>query len=291
MLITRNIRLNTDLHYVMLHHSEHFIPIYGLQINNVFIQNGFFGIPYDIIINADGTMDISPRWSRAARPTQYQTDVTLSQIFSYNKHDIGDVCSQDNMNYQALHVLVIGDFDKNYPTLAQKNTLTKLIQMISKKIPTINNVIYHSDLVNVSCPGINFPKKSVFQDALLDIPGEFNGIGNNTLNVKAFYPTYNQIPVLELIQASHKFGVSIQWPQVIVPSNTVIQQYNIYQYNPTTNLLDLLHSTQSLSYTDLASNVIGTTYTYYVSVVTLQNGATNTVESQLSNPVIATILS
>jgi len=160
MPITRNIRKNSDLKFVMLHHSEHFQPVSGKDINAALVQEGLFGIPFDIIVNVNGRIDLSPRWIRAANPTQYIENAPLYSVFKYTLHDIADACSNQQMNYQALHIVLLGNFDINLPSIAQINTLEKLIALVRDNVPSITDILLHSDVVSVSCPGI------LFQDAI-----------------------------------------------------------------------------------------------------------------------------
>jgi hypothetical protein len=154
---TRNIRTQEDLQYLMLHHSEHTTNILGQEINRGFVQQGFFGMPQDVVVNMDGTIDLSPRWVRTIDPNQYTVNVPLYTLFKYPLHDISDSCVIANMNYIAMHLLVIGDFNTTNPTIAQLSTVGKLITFISKKLPNFKDVVYHSDFVAIACPGSNFP--------------------------------------------------------------------------------------------------------------------------------------
>ena len=280
---TRNIRFNTDLSYVMFHHSEHFIPIKGIEINKSFVQNGYFGLPQDIVINANGQIDITPRWIRGMTPSQYVESVDVSTIFSYTIHDVADICSEQQMNYQALHLLIVGNFDKKIPTIAQINSINSILNQIRKNVPTIINVIYHSDIITTSCPGTNFPNKNIFQSILLDTPGEFNGIGNNPLNIQPLYPKFSYLLAIQLVSNSHS-GVQFSWVKIYTPPNLSIVKYNIYRQAYGTDSVQFYDSTTNLSYTD-TSIVVGNKYTYYVTTV-LSNGD----ESALSNPLIITVV-
>ena len=154
---TRNIRTQEDLLYLMFHHSEHATPISGQEINRGFVQNGFFGLPQDVVINMDGTIDLSPRWVRAGNSNQYTIGVPIYNIFKYPIHDISDSCANENMNYSAMHVLIIGDFNVNFPTVAQLGTVGKLLAFVAKTLPNFKDINYHSDFAAISCPGANFP--------------------------------------------------------------------------------------------------------------------------------------
>jgi len=154
---TRNIRTQEDLQYLMFHHSEHTTNIIGQDINKGYVQSGFFGLPQDIVVNMNGTIDLSPRWIRAGNSNQYIIGVPLYSIFQYVLHDISDSCVNENMNYLAMHVLVIGNFNVNKPTIAQLNTVGKLITFVSKTLPNFKDIKYHSDYVAIACPGSNFP--------------------------------------------------------------------------------------------------------------------------------------
>jgi hypothetical protein len=141
----------------MIHQSDHVNPLAGQEINKGFVQGGFFGLPQDVVINTDGRFDFSPRWTRAGNANQYATNVAMRTVFDYPIHDISDSCANENMNYIAMHILVVGDFDSNYPTIAQLGSLGKLISYVSRFLPNFKDVVYHNDFVAISCPGANFP--------------------------------------------------------------------------------------------------------------------------------------
>jgi len=276
MPIQRNIRRNSDLKFVMIHHSEHFEPIRGKDINAALVQEGFFGVPFDIIINIDGKIDLSPRWVRAANPTQYVENAPLYSVFTYPLHDISDACPNQQMNYQALHILVLGNFDTNLPSIAQINTLEKLMTLVRNNVPSITDVLFHGDVVGISCPGALF-QNAVRKDRLRNI------LLPNVRDDVIFEPRGNIIPVLVLVDNIQP-DVNLSWNNIATQAHVTVAYYNIYRINQTLNgSITLIGTSTGTTFAD--TNVVSDfTYTYYVTAV-LDTG----FESQLSNPVTTTV--
>ena len=165
MSTSKNIRINQDFKYVMFHHSEHFNPgVRGVDINAGFVQEGLFGVPQDIIVNVDGKIDLSPRWIRAENANHFEQNVPLYQVFKYPIHDISDSCENQNMNYVAIHLLVVGNFDQGSPTVAQLSMLNSLLILVQQQVPTVIDVVFHGDIVSTSCPGVLFPPKQYWRN-------------------------------------------------------------------------------------------------------------------------------
>jgi len=276
MPINKNIRKNSDLKFIMIHHSEHYNKIRGKDINISFVQEGQFGIPFDIIINVDGKIDLGPRWIRAENPLHYEENVPLYSVFNYTLHDISDACPQQQMNYQAIHILLIGNFDEDLPSIIQINVLEKLINLIRKNIPTIKNILYHSDIVSISCPGIRL-NDVIRKDKLRKI------LLPDTKDTHEFKIQGSIIPILSLIDNTFP-DVNIGWNDVATQANVSVNYYNIYRIDVTSNgTITKIGTSTGLTFDDF-NVIVGNTYTYYVSAV-LSNG----IESQLSNAVTTTV--
>ena len=276
MATTRNIRRNSDLKFVMLHHSENFESVNGKDINSAFVQEGKFGIPFDIVINTNGKIDLGPRWIRAANPLQYVENAPLYSIFKYTLHDIADACSNQQMNYQALHVLIIGNFDVDTPTIAQINTLEKLIALIRDNVPSVTDLLFHNDVVTLSCPGVRF-QDAVRKDKLRRI------LLPDTKDTHEFKIAGSIIPVLYLIDNTSP-DVNIGWNDVAAQAKVTVSHYNVYRIDVTNNgSIVKIGTSTGLTFNDF-DIVVGNTYTYYVTAV-LSNG----IESPLSNAVTTTV--
>ena len=159
--LNKNVRYNTDLKYMMFHQSEHVRPITGAEINAAAVQEGFFGTAQDVVINTNGQYDLTPRWIRAASPTQYEKNVPLYRIFKYTLHDVSDSCGQQYMDYQAMHVLLVGNFDDSPPSIAQQEAVRKLILEAAYALPNMQDVLFHSEVSGIACPGVRMqPNKA-----------------------------------------------------------------------------------------------------------------------------------
>jgi hypothetical protein len=271
MATTRNIRRNSDLKFVMLHHSENFESVNGKDINSAFVQEGKFGIPFDIIINTNGKIDLGPRWIRAANPLQYVENAPLYSIFKYTLHDIADACSNQQMNYQALHVLIIGNFDVDIPTIAQINTLEKLIALIRDNVPSVKDLLFHNDVVTLSCPGVRF-QDAVRKDKLRRI------LLPDTKDTHEFKIANNIIPVLRLVDNILP-DVNLAWNNINNAS-----YYNVYRINVTLNgNITKIGTSSGTTFAD-TDIIVNYTYTYYVTAV-----FSNNTESPLSNAVTTTV--
>ena len=85
----------------------------------------------------------------------YHFEISMKGI-DRQARKIGESCAatyQQNMNNgQAIHIMLDGNFDIEYPTKEQEKTLTNLLVLLLKKYPTIK-IKYHRDFANKTCPG------------------------------------------------------------------------------------------------------------------------------------------
>jgi hypothetical protein len=163
-VIVKDTRLSSDLKNIMLHHSEQTSSPKGVDSNKGYNASGQFGIPYDIVVNSDGSYDLSSRWIYGSNQNQFLQNAQLTTITKYNKHylaGIGDTYVQTK-NY--IHIVLSGNFDITKPTLFQINALISLLNTLTSfyQIDPRSNLYYHNDVARTSCPGLNMlPKWSL----------------------------------------------------------------------------------------------------------------------------------
>jgi hypothetical protein len=163
------IRYNKDIKYIVLHHSTHKTAISGVNINKNYIASGDFGVPYDIIINTNGKIDLSPVWIYANKAEQYTEDIGAKDITKYFIHHLSTMGDTVEYNRRAIHIALIGDFDYIKPTLTQFLSLKSVLRQLSKKLclDLRSALIYHRDILSTSCPGVFFPDRG---ELIADIP-------------------------------------------------------------------------------------------------------------------------
>lgn len=155
------IRTNDDIKSIVIHHTQDVTRTKGERLNVDYAATpNYFGVPYDIIINKDGTVDLAPRWILAVDKGQYMKDVSLHKIFKYKQHYVSAIGETDDIRKEAIHIGVTGDFDSQKVTKAQ---LYKLVEVLKTIISTLNinpktHLFYHSNLTSTSCPGFYFPQ-------------------------------------------------------------------------------------------------------------------------------------
>ena len=269
--IDKNVRYNTDFKYLMFHQSEHVRPVTGAEINAAAVQEGFFGIAQDIVININGQYDLTARWIRAASSTQYEKNVPLYKIFKYAMHDLSDSCTKQQMNYQAVHVLLIGNFDEEPPSIAQSEAVRKLIIEAVYQLPTLRDVLFHSEVEGISCPGIFMrPNKTEMKREFMD--------ARSTRDITIYEPLSVVSPVLWLISSSSTQTV-LGWTTLAAAVS-----YNMYRKHiGVDSQFVLVTNTASTTYTD--TDIVGThTYDYVVTAVFPVTG-----EGPTSNVVTVTV--
>ncbi len=149
------VRLNSDLKYIVIHHTADINR--GKDLNEAAIMDEQFGLDYDIIINPEGTIDLTPRWTFALHADQYTENVSIPKLITYSQHHLSAASERADLNKNAIHVAVVGDFDVSNLSHVQLfslvYTLAKLCEVYSIDI---ENIQYHYDSSHTSCPGINF---------------------------------------------------------------------------------------------------------------------------------------
>jgi len=148
-------RLNQDLTKVILHHTESASDILGLELNTQAIRDQQFGLPYDIIINTTGTVDLTARWTYAPNPALYVQSVAPVRIMKYTTHHVSAAGDTDDINKTALHIALAGNFSTQAPTAQQLSSLLLVLLAIKRVIPGIT-ILFHSDISTTACPGSKF---------------------------------------------------------------------------------------------------------------------------------------
>jgi len=147
----------------MIHHTKDVETSAGDVLNKDYNTTvNFFGSPYDIYINRDGTVDLTPRWIYAANKFQYLRNVPVIRMLSHDTHFYAGIGETDDLRKDYVHIAVAGDFDSQKLPSVQLDTLVKVICTLVKglQIDPRVNLKYHGDKVLTSCPGFLFVEKN-----------------------------------------------------------------------------------------------------------------------------------
>ena len=160
-MIVKDIRQNSDIKKIVLHHSTHIAERTGAAMNKGYISTGQFGLPYDILINTDGTVDLSSRWFYGSNSVQFLKNVSITSITTYSNHYLSVMGDTPDMNKNAVHIALAGNFDVNKPALQQLNSLVKVLNQLIQfyQIDPRIYFYYHNELSRRSCPGVNMMPK------------------------------------------------------------------------------------------------------------------------------------
>lgn len=154
-------RENSDLKYIMLHHTTNSNDGVSIQdLIRLFVRSNQFGPPYDIIIDKSGRMGLTARWIYGSQGKQFIYDANLGDIVSFDKHHLSTAGSTAEENNTMIHIALIGHFDYEYPAPIQVGRLKDCIAYLQESIPSITDVLFHSDKSTTSCPGRYFPTKA-----------------------------------------------------------------------------------------------------------------------------------
>jgi hypothetical protein len=160
--VVRDFRQNSDIVNAVIYSAglsnSSAVPI-GINMNKAAVQSQKFGLDQDIVLNIDGTYDVTPRWSYGVSPQQYVQNVALNRLTSYTQHHQSTCTHDDKINQTSVHILVVGDFQNTAPTPLQLSRLLSLIDYFTE-FYTLKNVYYHSDIDPTSDPGRYFFSKS-----------------------------------------------------------------------------------------------------------------------------------
>jgi hypothetical protein len=158
------VRKNKDLKYVVIHHTEQYDDITGIDLNTIYNREGFFGVPYDIIINQNGNIDLSPRWVHGLTADSYVLNTRIQNIV--NRYKIHHYAGLDLLEYnqKGIHIGIIGNFNVKLPSPLQYKSLLKVLNEISfrLKLPLNTALLYYSEIFTTSSPGILFFNKTKF---------------------------------------------------------------------------------------------------------------------------------
>lgn len=130
--------------YLIVHHSATASGS-ALVFEPMHIKRGFGGVGYHFIIDNgtygkyDGEVEVTPRWL---------------------KQQVGAHTSAQGMNYKAIGICLVGNFDETVPSDKQLESLAYILKRLSKyyNIPK-ENIIGHTDAAGPTthCPGSQFP--------------------------------------------------------------------------------------------------------------------------------------
>lgn len=146
----------------MIHHTETDYSMGGYKVNDLSIRNQQFGVPFDIIINYNGKVDLSSRWVYGVKPENYLEDVSIYTIVkNYPRHLLSDAGNNYESNFKDVHIGLVGNFDITVPSNFQLYSLQKVLEVLQRDITSIKDILYHDDEANITCPGRMFFNKSV----------------------------------------------------------------------------------------------------------------------------------
>jgi len=156
-------RTNDDIVGIMLHHTQDVEASSGESFNEDYnTTNKFFGSPYDIYINKNGSIDLTPRWIYANEKFQYLRNVHPIRILSYAKHFYAGIGETEAMRKDYVHIAVAGNFDSQAPLKIQLYSLLTVVRIFVRglQIDPRVHLYYHGDQAVTSCPGFLFPEKA-----------------------------------------------------------------------------------------------------------------------------------
>jgi len=156
---------------IMIHHTQDINAVKGEVANIDYNSDGYRGSPYDVIINKDGSTDLSPRWTSSNASGPYLSDVGTVDITKYKEHYKSAFGNTEEERVDIMHIAVAGDFDATAPSAVQIHALVIKVASIagSWRIDPRSQLFFHSDKDSVSCPGRNFPsKQSIIEQVLND---------------------------------------------------------------------------------------------------------------------------
>lgn len=223
------IRYTADIEKVIIHHTATARQIKGKDLNQQAIYNSQFGLPYDVVINTDGTVDITARWTYSVAPELYNADIAIPRIFTYTIHHLSGAGETDDLNKKAMHIAVVGNFGFEAPTSQQLASLMALLTQIRTVLPDAL-VVYHSDVAASTCPGAKF-----FERSLIGVDDTQSANYGRTdfklLSPERVTETFTQVGELATTQ-----GLQVTW---IPPPPSGIQ-YPDYLYAASTGVLSVI---------------------------------------------------
>lgn len=150
------VRLNEQIQFIVLHHTEFNEAGSVQQLNAQYVQQGQFGLPYDIVIQRDGKIGLGPRWLYAVRSDHVLEGIPVAMIGQFPIHHMAGMVFTDNYYLTAVHVALAGDFNIDKPSAPQLAALHDVLAELQKSIPHLQDLKLHSDIETTSCPGAMF---------------------------------------------------------------------------------------------------------------------------------------
>lgn len=126
---------------IVLHHRAGNGDVLSIHLDH--LKRGWWGIGYHFYIRKNGEI-----WR--GRPENI-TGAHAGGSNTYNLHSIG-ICLE-------------GDFETEYPTDPQLDSLAILLQDLENRYP-IREVLYHREIAPTACPGKHFPKEDEIMERL-----------------------------------------------------------------------------------------------------------------------------
>jgi len=155
------IRLNLDIRKIVVHHTGTNSNTTGEEHNKDHMLAEEFGSPFDILINTDGKIDLSPQWIYAADATQYQKDTHFTRVIASESHYLAAIGKTLEQKKNMVHIAAVGNFDTRYPSPYQINGLLKTIEFLCRglRLCVKRSLFYYSEFYLTPSPGIHFPSK------------------------------------------------------------------------------------------------------------------------------------
>lgn len=154
------IRRNSNIEKIVIHHTGHSELLTGKEVNRQFTNANSFGAPYDILVNFNGNIDLTPRWTFSNNIVE---DSPVSKIFKYINHYHAGVGNKD-YRLKGFHVACIGNFDIIEPSPYQFNSLLKIVTAFGCyfQLSLYTSLEYFEEIENTSSPGVLFFNKKYF---------------------------------------------------------------------------------------------------------------------------------
>jgi hypothetical protein len=167
-MIVKQLRRDTDIKWIVIHNTTNADSRSGSNINSNYQQSGYFGNPYDVTVNIDGSIDLSPVWTYQSNAAVVYSNAKIVDITRYPLHYMSGIGENYDYSRYAIHIALSGNFNINRPLSSQVNTLVNVLNQVVNfyQIDPRMYLYYHSDFVNTSCPGIQMIPKSQLIAAL-----------------------------------------------------------------------------------------------------------------------------
>jgi len=155
------IRHNNDIKYIIINHTGHIDSVTIEDINNEYLQVGNYSIPYDLVIDKNGFINLTSRWIRSQTRGIIEKRVDISKIFKYKEHFYSDI-SPIYYNNNSLNIAVVGNYDIERPNSLVFNTLTNILQEVINKLSLslYTSLLYYNEIFGTTSPGVFFFDKS-----------------------------------------------------------------------------------------------------------------------------------